>query len=272
VLGACGFETSFDNTRYQCSPEGACPADHSCVAGYCESRGGGGDVDAHLPPLPPSDASLPDARPPDPGAPDAGIDAASPPDATPPPVPDAAPGPLFSDSFDGGGLTGWLPWTHTGCTSTEVSGALQLTFNNSVGPYCGADTAQTFDLRGRSVTVEVAQGPVDSGFEAYLLLFDGADQVMMIRGDTGLIMQFRSAAGVTASRTIANDATAQRHWRISESGGTVFFETSPDRVTWTQRHSAASPIDLTSLRVELAAGRYAGSGAITVRFDNVEVQ
>ena len=270
LLVGCGFETSFDNTHYRCSPEGACPSEYRCTAGYCESRAAVGDVDASpAPPLPTGDAGVADATP-APGAPDAGADAASPPDAGSPP--DAAPAALFADSFDDSGLAGWQPWTHTGCTSAEVGGALALTFNSSSGPYCGADSQQTFDLRGRSVTVEVAQGPIDSGFEEYLLLFAGADQVAMVREETGLLMHFRSAAGVTASRTVANDVTAQRHWRVRESGGTVFWETSPDRVTWTQRHSAASPIDLTSLRLELAAGRFAGFGAITVRFDNVEVR
>jgi hypothetical protein len=271
LAGACGFETSFDNTRYQCSPEGACPAEYRCSAGYCESTAPGDRADAHELPLPPSDASLADARPVDPGAPDAGADAAPPADAAPSAA-DAAPAVLFADSFDDSGLAGWQPWVHSGCTSTEVGGFLQLVFGSSAGPYCGADTQQVFDLRGRSVTLELAQGAIDDGFEEYVLLFNGDDQVQMFREQEGLTMQFRTSAGLRSTRTITNDTTAQRHWRIRESGGTVFWETSPDRVTWTQRHSAASPIDVSSLRLELAAGRFAGSGALTVRFDNVEVR
>jgi hypothetical protein len=270
LLGACAFETSFDNTRYRCSPEGACPSEYRCAAGYCESLQAGSGADAApLPPFPPADAAAGDAAvadAADPGPPpDAGVDASA-------PVPDAAPAALFTDSFDDSGLGGWWPWTHTGCTTTEAGGFLQLSFGSSAGPYCGATSMQVFDLRDRAVSVEVAQGAIDSGFEQYLLIADGADQVLMVRNEFGLVMHFRSSAGVTASRTIANDTTAQRHWRVRESAGTVFWETSPDGAAWTQRHSAPSPIDLSAMSVELAAGRYAGSGAVTVRFDQVAVR
>jgi len=245
------FESGFEQTHYRCGSNDTCPSKFQCVAGFCELAGLGPDGAPDAPTKPGADAGVPtDARPPA----DAGV-------AT------------FEDRFDDGALSGWTPWTHPGCTTAETQGLLELTFDGTGEGYCGADTQATFDVRGGTLVVEVAAAPVQSTFEAYVLLFDNQQQIMMIRDTSGLTMQLKSGSSIIGTRTIPNDIVGQRFWRIREQAGTIFWDTSPDGATWTNRHSTPTVIDVSSLQVELAAG-HANPGPgqpVVARFDNVAV-
>jgi hypothetical protein len=50
VLAACGFETSFDQTRYQCGAQGACPSGFVCSGNVCLPAGEVPDARPDAPP------------------------------------------------------------------------------------------------------------------------------------------------------------------------------------------------------------------------------
>lgn len=277
TAASCSFEVSFADTQYQCGPGGECPTDYVCSRGTCVTSPGGDvatrpdadvvvDRGADGRVASPDGGAPPDAR--TQSDPDPPADAAAP-DAS------ADPGPvvLFADRFDDSGLGGWQGWVHPGCTAAESGGVLELSYNASSNAYCGADTTRAFDLRGRGVTVEVVAAPAINGFESYLILFEGQQQIHMIRHAGGMTLRFRRDGAEVHARSIALDATAQRFWRIREQAGTVHWDTSGDGTDWVNRHSAPAAIDVSRLQVELAAGRYTGTTTpISVRFDNLVVQ
>jgi hypothetical protein len=274
AAAACGFEPSFDETRYRCGGSDSCPSGFRCLRGFCES-GLGASGDAGISP-----SIVPDPEPdPTPDASDVGIDAGVATDARAidaggggTPI-DAGVVATFQDAFDDGVLTGWAPWVHPGCTAIETGGFLELGYDGTGDGYCGADSSRRFDLRGSAVSVEVVAAPLLANFESYVVLFNNQQQLVMVRGQDGLTMQLKNNGTMVSQRTVANDLTAQRFWRIREQAGTIFWETSPDGATWTRRHSAPSSFDVSSLVVELAAGHYSpGPGVpVVVHFDHLVV-
>jgi hypothetical protein len=63
---------------------------------------------------------------------------------------------------------------------------------------------------------------------------------------------------------IVYNSTTQRWVQIRENGGTTYWEYSSDGQTWTTLHSAANPIPVTSIEVEISAGVYEDEGATTI--------
>ena len=51
-------------------------------------------------------------------------------------------------------------------------------------------------------------------------------------------------------------ATTHRYWAFEESGGRVFFLTSPDGSTWTQRDSEPVPFPFQNARLALGGGTW----------------
>ena len=259
AVAACTFQsTSVEETRFRCGVDDACPVGFSCVDDFCEASGG--DVDAGL---------GADAQVSTDGAP--GTDATTTTDGGT--TSDGGVVAVFEDGFDDGVMSGWLGWDHPGCTVTERGGVLELSFDGTGDAYCGADTGQRFDLRDGAVTVEVAAAPAIGNFETYLALFNNQQQIQMLRDASGLIMRLKINNTFSKSATVANDTVGQRFWRIREQAGTIYWDTSPDGVSWTNRHSAAATIDASALQIELAAGQYStGPGQpVLVHFDRLAV-
>jgi len=246
LLAACTFDGQFASD-YRCGVGGTCPSGSRCVADRCtleddvDGGGGGGD----------GGAGDIDAMP-------LGSDAAV---------------ARFADDFGDGVLTDWRPWTYPGCSVAETGGALQLDYLAGTA-YCGADTADSFDLRTGAVMVEVVETPALANFEAYLILFSGGSQqqILMIRDGGDLTMQLRINGSVRGSLTIADPG--DRFWRVHEEGSTTIWETSVDGASWSNRHTTTVAVDASAMSVELAAGSY-GPGinsAARVRFDGLRIE
>lgn len=73
---------------------------------------------------------------------------------------------------------------------------------------------------------------------------------------------------VSSSQTvnyITYDSTAHRWWRIREASGTIYWDTSPDGTTWTNRKSRATGLTVTAVTIKFEAGYY-GTETITSDF------
>jgi len=256
LLSACAFDGQLA-TDYRCGEGRTCPTGSHCVIDLCTldhrlDAGSDPIVDAGNPGDP--DASE---------ASDAGdVDA-----ATPATDASAAIVPRYSDDFGDGALTGWLPWTHPGCTVSETGGALQLDYTSGAA-YCGADTAAAFDLSTGAVAVELVEAPAVATFEFYMILYaEAGQQIQMIGNGGGLTMQLRIDGTARGSSTITDPG--DRFWRIHQEGTTTIWETSDDGATWSTRHSTTIAIDASAMAVELAGG---GDSPAQVRFDSFSIE
>lgn len=163
--------------------------------------------------------------------------------------------PKFSTLSDP--LTSAAGWT-LGAAGSVSGGQVVLAANAS---YTGSALYNSFyDLVGSSVYMKVSQLGPDTYFQ---LDIDGGNQTFlrMNTNGTSLVTQQGSAGSVAESFTGSYNATNHRWWRISESGGNILWDTSPDSVTWTNFHTAAAAITVSSLKLFLLNGG-TGSNAI----------
>ncbi len=160
-------------------------------------------------------------------------------------------------------------------TIVEQNGQLQVTPPPSTTGYDGYFARTNFNLTNRRATVEAVQTTPNYGIETYFLLADKSttaqNDMMFVVGGPNLLMQDR-VNGVVASRTVINiDPAQHRFWRIRHDPATdtVNWETSPDGLKWTVRHTSARRFNITKMQTQLFAGKYtATTPTITAIFDN----
>ena len=244
---ACSFGSEFGGTRYQCGADDRCPDGQTCVAGYCEAEPGSdgpGDPDASSP----------------------GPDAASPDAATVTP-PCGSIG-LLTDTFGGGGPgPQFFSWNDPGTSVVETGGQLLVSINaGSADAWAGYTTDHLWDLTNGALDARIGQVGGQhtvlevrtySGSAAAQLVAEGASfAVRVINGNT-----------VATRRTVAYDP-AQVYWRIRTASGTMSWETSANRTTWTVLHSEPTPFDVRHVRAILAAGGQLAT-ASQARYDDL---
>lgn len=156
----------------------------------------------------------------------------------------------ITDDFPGTALG--AQWSGRGTRS--VSGN-KLRFPITGSNYGGAsDYAE--DLTDSYIMARVERGL--TGY-AGIAIYTGNGATMQLRIQVnGSNLEMRVAATTVA--TIAYDATAHAWMRIREAAGTSYLETSPDGLTWTVRHSAANPADLTICDADIFGGGGAADG------------
>lgn len=82
-----------------------------------------------------------------------------------------------------------------------------------------------------------------------------------------------SVGGTPNSTFITRDDRLQHWFKIRESGGTVYWETSPDRTNWTIQRSEAAAFDLSTVKVRLHGGCWqAVASPGTAAFDNFNLE
>lgn len=153
--------------------------------------------------------------------------------------------------------------------------------------YTQIETVRFYPLVGRDAVAEVtALPPAVQDTETYLGLTltgpPGPDSTSPsaqwdlsgTSGRTLFAMAYLPATGPVVQGSVAYDAVAHRWWRVRESGGTIFWETSPDGAAWTTQVSWASPYAApTASQVYMGSGYFGadpGAGSFA-EFDNVRV-
>jgi hypothetical protein len=194
-----------------------------------------------------------------------------------------APAIPLSDSFGGSEINTAL-WnasiSGTGASASESDGTLDLaTSSGDIGDPA-VYSNDTYDLTGSCVTVQVVSpggGSGTSGAQLYLTPIGTGipDQMTGFRVDDGIVYaQWRPVDG-GADVWSAAWSSSYAWWRIRESGGTVYWDTSPDGVTWTNRASIADttafPGGITALYVVFSNNNYAANTGCAAKFSNFNV-
>ena len=169
----------------------------------------------------------------------------------------------FTDNF----AFATAQWAFVG-GSTITGGQLQIPV---VSAYDQAFSQAQYDLTGSAAYVQLVQTPnLGNGTtEAGLVLEIDSNNSEQIGYSGGALFMRERATGSNSDTTLTFDAVNHKWLRLRESGGTVFWDTSPDGVTWTNRRSKAAGITLTSLTVSLFSGYYGTEPSPgTAIFDN----
>jgi hypothetical protein len=179
----------------------------------------------------------------------------------------------FVDDFGDGSFAGvWSRNDETGCTATEPGGVLLMQMQTAVNSRCRLTTSEGFDMREDAVTVQVVQHP-SGGTPAncWLVAQPEPGRGYIIGYETGTLfmgrLQNEAYINISSRGFVENEMA---WWRLREAGGTTFFETAPDGVTWTERASTANLYDMSEIAVSIGSLVEAPIGTgFDVRFDNL---
>lgn len=173
------------------------------------------------------------------------------------------------DGFAGASVADdWSPWVGSGsCTIATASGAAVLTFPGTGGSFCGVDTDHLYDLTGDALAFAILAAPDDPTFVTFgeLVTPDQVNRLdVRISDGTVRMRQVRDGSALTSS-SVNYDPVAHRHWRIRESGGRVFWDTSADGASWSNRAGFDLQVEVTAMYFTLAGGHDApGPGGTPV--------
>jgi hypothetical protein len=162
-------------------------------------------------------------------------------------------------------------WGTAGSPST-ASGYLSLPCTPA---YSSIGTVSSYDLTGSAAYLTVrgipdaGNGTIESGFE----LQGGTGNKLQIFISGGVFTFRAIIGGVQTQSSTTFDPAVHSGWRIRESNGTVYFETSGDGVAWTTRHSVATgTFPLTAVTLDLFCGYYGTETAPgAAAFDNINI-
>ena len=125
--------------------------------------------------------------------------------------------------------------------------------------YNGLFSSRTYDLTQGSIFVEVVEATRNQANTTLAFGATTGNKVMMKTENGSLIMSLVIGGSTIGSTSLPYDVGAHRWWRFRHvaSGDTIRFDTSPDGIAWTQRHSISrGSLNITAGKVNLSAGTW----------------
>lgn len=159
---------------------------------------------------------------------------------------------------------------------TETGGRARVTCATNYNGYSSASAYTLDESQARCRLYPPADGGATNEAWAQLLITSstaGTDVVIEVNAATGVLgMQVRVGYFDAGATTLPYDPVAHAWVRIRETGGNLFWQTSPDGLTWTTRRTAASPawVEDTNLQVQMLSHRDGGT-VDYAEFDNFNV-
>lgn len=158
-------------------------------------------------------------------------------------------------------------------TVWDASGRAKIPCTNAY-PNLATSGAGTYDLTGSSVYAKITPPVVGAGSRETFL------QVLRGGGNTDRVTIYASGTSISARAVVNNvtvgqapdvtyNATAHAWWRIRESGGSIYFDGSPDGTTWTNLWSTAIPFPITQVWLNFVSGYWGTESAADTFVDNV---
>lgn len=168
-------------------------------------------------------------------------------------------------------------WTLSSGNVTIASGLLTLQDVDAAAQTAVANT--TYDLVSSSLSAEVKQASIASNgtMNNYPLQarldFASANEIgFIIEPNAGTLYLYKTVAGVgDFASTVTWHPVNHRFLRLRESGGTTYWDTSPDSIAWTAQRSVANPFLLSGVNPWIQVYRGTGTSHTTLVIDNVNV-
>jgi len=153
-------------------------------------------------------------------------------------------------------------------TQLEITHAAASEYNTSA-------SVKAFNLTGSSMFAEI----VDVGnqglasHEAILGLRLDASNALWFTCNGGNLKAYKKVAATTTQvgSNITYNATTHKYWRIRESSGTTYWDTSTDSLTWTNRWSVANPFAVTGIEPYLQTGSTGEASGSYTYFDDFNI-
>ena len=115
-------------------------------------------------------------------------------------------------------------------------------------------------LVGKAFVANVEQAAPAGTREVYMSVeVDPVDNYLIFSQMGGVLYMRHRRLGVTSEASVPYDGTSMRWLRLRESSGSFYWDTSPDGVTWTQRYTFTSILNVSSVMLGVGAGDWEGT-------------
>lgn len=182
---------------------------------------------------------------------------------------------LRDDFADNTIASAWSAAAVGSATVAEASGQARLTLpSNTAGSHVAYYLATgTYDLTSDGCYLNIAQMVSTSvAATARFELYIDSSNMLRWTQTSGTLKAQTTIAGVTVDRYSATwSGTTYKYLRIRESGGTVYWDSSSNGTSWTNRFSMANPFAVTALAIIFSAscGNIASPGAFYIEDFNL---
>lgn len=172
-------------------------------------------------------------------------------------------------------------WNQFASGSTSISqnnGLLLIAMptNANSSSYAFYDSVNAFSLVDSYAYVQIVQiyNTSTTADMVYRIELDATRWIRWVIEENIIYAQYRNGGGQTTLYSVAFSYTTHRYIRLRETGGTVYWETSPDAITWTTRATLATPTFVSSndLYLYLEGSCYENvTNAGTCAFDDLNI-
>lgn len=175
----------------------------------------------------------------------------------------------LTDNFASASATNWVGY---GANPSISSGRLAIT---PTGAYPGIYSSVQYDLTSSFIMVQLVQAPnVGNGTSSAIMnvqVSAGNSEQILVEGSSLIFRE--TVSGTNSDTSVAYSAVTHAWLRIREAAGTIYWDTSPDAINWTNRRSKARGIaSPTSVAINLVAGYWGTEPSPgTVLFDNFNI-
>ena len=165
----------------------------------------------------------------------------------------------FTDTFDTLNAAKW--WWGAGVTLANGKTVLQP-LSSFQGAIEASIRPNTYDLTGDSISFEMSMPNYGNGTaKVYMYVYPAQAPNAAINvqwsatgggyGSLKFLTRTVENAGSYTSGSFPYDPVAHKFWRIRESGGTIYFETSPDYSSWAVQSSNKAITSFSNVRVDV---------------------
>lgn len=158
----------------------------------------------------------------------------------------------FKDNFATASTTKWGGY---GTNPSVVAGQLKIV---PTAAYPGIYSATTWDFTSSALSVNLVQAPnVGNGTSSITMNVSPStnNSISILVEGTNLVFR-ETVANVKSDTSIAYSAVNHKWLRIREASGSVFWDTSPDGLNWTQQRTKSTTLVLTTVTINIFAGFY----------------
>lgn len=162
----------------------------------------------------------------------------------------------FKDDFTTGFGASWNTYGST-CISESNGDLLAQPTPDASNDFCHVWTAAFYHLTCDSLTFKVAEATDDVlGAQTFVYIDTPSGMLMLIKESAGFQLGAPDDSGVAPLSLGPYNAAQDVWWRLRETDGRLYFETSADGVTWNMRGSEPDPVSLDKVRIAIGAGVY----------------
>ena len=161
-----------------------------------------------------------------------------------------------------------------GPTMQVTGGQLVVTPPSNTNGYAGLD-AMPINFTNGTLAIEVPQVVGQPNVENYLILFTTNQNLYSIGYDGGRMHYYRREASVDTASTELYNVADQRFWKMTHTAATneIIFSAGPTLASVTERFRIPVTVPITNIKIEIAAGSYAGGATAPgqAKFDNFQL-